>query len=338
LGPRYRRRTWDRLNAEWVWYGANPLVRTLLWPLSLLYAAGWQSYRGIYASGLKRAAEPHPKVVVVGNLTVGGSGKTPVTAAVVGILEDMGFEVTIGASGYGAPAQHGARVAPEGPLHPRDWGDEPALLRSLCPGTPMVVGRDRVAAAHLAYELNSAGVLVMDDGLQHLRLATRVKLVLDDPYPRNPWCLPAGPYREPRANRRFADAILPGEFRVVPDSPSVNWQGATGSLSDARLLTAVARPHRVASTLAELAPDRDASRDLFLADHHPMTSPELLRDVAPGSILVTTEKDWVKLMHHPERDAYIWGVLRYRVRIEPAEEFREWLRRRLELPSSGGAA
>ena len=117
------------MHLEGIWNGRSvlaALARCTLWPLSVLYAFGWRAYRAVYDLGLKTAREPHRPIVCIGNLTVGGSGKTPVAIHVVELLRELGFEVAISCSGYGSPASQEATVAPEGNMSARDWGDEPA--------------------------------------------------------------------------------------------------------------------------------------------------------------------------------------------------------------------
>src|SRR5687768_508249 len=94
-----------------VWYGQSlgaRLARAALTPVSWLYAGGWLAYRSAYDLGLKRPTEPHRAVICVGNLLVGGSGKTPVTLHIAEVLRDMGRQIVISASGYGGPRAEAA--------------------------------------------------------------------------------------------------------------------------------------------------------------------------------------------------------------------------------------
>src|ERR1700684_1214780 len=107
------------MHASELWHsdrtGAR-LARSALVPFSWAYAAGWEMYLALYKSGLKRAREPHQPVVCVGNLQVGGSGKTPVTLKLAKLLRELGHEVTVSSSGYGAPRAERASLAPDGQL------------------------------------------------------------------------------------------------------------------------------------------------------------------------------------------------------------------------------
>jgi tetraacyldisaccharide 4'-kinase len=154
-------------------------------PLAGLYALGWMSYELMYKLGIKRPQQPHSPIVCIGNLRVGGSGKSPVVIHVAQVLQGQGREVVIGCNGYRSPRQEGASLAPAGPLDPREWGDEPAMIREALPDVPLVVGRKRVDAAALVAAHHPGAVLLMDDGFQHLPLRKDVSIVLDPERPVN---------------------------------------------------------------------------------------------------------------------------------------------------------
>ena len=228
------------------------LARLALSPLSLIYAIGWEAYLGVYRLGLKRAKEPHRPVVCVGNLVSGGSGKTPATLHVAQVLADLGHSVVLSASGYGSPGSEAATLIPEGPLDPSEWGDEPALYRELLPAVPIIVGRRRVLAAEICAREFPDAVLLMDDGFQHLPLRKHLSMILDSPEPENRMCLPAGPYREPRWNRRRADLVLPGQFRMEEQSIRIDRRlsgQAVALPSAASFLCALGQPRITCSCL-----------------------------------------------------------------------------------------
>src|SRR5215212_3930294 len=113
-----------------VWHGraaSARLARAALTPVSWLYAAGWQVYLATYRLGIKKAQAPHFPVLCVGNLQVGGTGKSPITLYLVNVLRELGREVVVSSSGYGSPRSESATVAPSGPLEATEWGDEPAM-------------------------------------------------------------------------------------------------------------------------------------------------------------------------------------------------------------------
>ena len=182
------------------WYGASaPLA---LQPFAWLYGAAVAARRGWV-----RAEEVGAPVVIVGNLTVGGTGKTPLVAWLAGELGRRGFTVGLVARGYGGATAHTVRI-----LHERSrWqevGDEPLILQRHT-GCVMAVGHDRVAAAR-ALVARAATVILADDGLQHLSLARHCAIVVADGARGfgNGRLLPAGPLREPPGRLAAADALV----------------------------------------------------------------------------------------------------------------------------------
>lgn len=179
----------------------------LLYPLTLLHRA-WRAFDAWrYAAGL---AQPHRvgvPVVVVGNLYVGGTGKTPLTIEIVRALRARGWSPGIVASGYGAAASEPRQVDARG--RARDFGDEP-LLMAEATGVPVAVGRDRVAAARLLRKLHPhIDLIVTDDGLQHRRLARDVEIaVIHYRGLGNGWLLPAGPLRDPPERLQDVSAVV----------------------------------------------------------------------------------------------------------------------------------
>jgi tetraacyldisaccharide 4'-kinase len=193
----------ERLNR--IWYDAA-FGQSLLMPLSWVYGRVAAARRRAFASGTRMATRVSCPVVVVGNLSVGGTGKTPVVAWLAWQLGTLGRKVGIASRGYGSAGLGGQEVDPAG-----DWrifGDEPVLLRRRT-GVPVVVDADRVAAAQRLIGLG-AEVIVSDDGLQHLRLARDFELVVIDGARGlgNGRLLPAGPLRESAARLETVDAIV----------------------------------------------------------------------------------------------------------------------------------
>ena len=206
------------LQACW-WRRRHAWLAWVLAPLSAVYGllAGGRAFA--YRSGLLRAVRLPVPVVVVGNLVVGGAGKTPATLALVQGLRARGWKPGIVSRGY---AGAGGRARAVGPQHdPRDCGDEPLLL-SRRSGAPVWVGADRVAAAlGLLQAHPEVDVIVADDGLQHLRLVRDAELiVLDERGLGNGWLLPAGPLRQ------RPGALPPEGATVVYNAarPSTAWR------------------------------------------------------------------------------------------------------------------
>ncbi len=201
----------------------HPALVALLGLPSLAYGAAVRLRNRILdrPGAARRAAIP---VISVGNLTVGGTGKTPFVAWLVRRLQLEGRRPAVVTRGYGGRAGKGPLRVSDGSgprLDPRVSGDEPYLLARSLPGAQVIAGSDRLAGA-MAAAAGGADVVVLDDGFQHRRLARDLDLVLLDassPF-GNYWLLPAGPLREPISGLERADAVIltrsrPGETFVV---------------------------------------------------------------------------------------------------------------------------
>ncbi|MGQ9660159.1 MAG: tetraacyldisaccharide 4'-kinase [Thermochromatium sp.] len=196
------------MNPTDIWYGRYPLLTWPLLPLSWLYGAIVRVRRCAYHSGWLTSERLPVPVIVVGNLTVGGTGKTPLVLRLVELLRAQGWTPALITRGYGGRAEHWPQpVTPES--DPARVGDEPILLARRS-GCVVVAGPDRVAAGRLAIELSGCDILVSDDGLQHYRLARNLEIVLIDGLRGfgNGHCLPAGPLREPPTRLNSVDLVL----------------------------------------------------------------------------------------------------------------------------------
>jgi tetraacyldisaccharide 4'-kinase len=189
-----------------LWYGERSRL-SLLQPLAWLFGALVGLRRRAYRAGWARAASAACPVVVVGNLTVGGTGKTPLTLWLARALTSAGLRVGILARGYGSGAGRGPQPVEAGSRW-QEVGDEPLILARRS-GCPTVIGSDRLAAAR-ALALQGVEVIVSDDGLQHLQLARVFEIVVvdGDRGVGNGRLLPAGPLRESAARLRQVDAIV----------------------------------------------------------------------------------------------------------------------------------
>jgi tetraacyldisaccharide 4'-kinase len=191
-----------------VWYERAPFVLFLvLIPLSLLFAAIAALRRCAFRMGLLRVVRVGCPVLIVGNVSVGGTGKTPLVIWIAEHLAALGCRVGIVTRGYGGRGTVWPQyVTPESPAG--EVGDEAVLLA--CRTHAIVVaGPDRVAAAKQAIE-HGANVIVSDDGLQHYRLGRDAEVVVIDAQRGfgNRWLLPAGPLREPISRVRQADIVI----------------------------------------------------------------------------------------------------------------------------------
>jgi tetraacyldisaccharide 4'-kinase len=308
-GPgRLRGRIGDVLQQAWISGGA---LSTALLPLSWAFEAATAVRRSLHANGLSATHSVPARVVVIGNLLVGGAGKTPTVIAVVALLRRHGWTPAIVSRGYGRKHDEVREVATGD--SPDDVGDEPLLLARRT-GVPVVVGRDRVAAAHAVLQAYpTVDVLVSDDGLQHLALARDVEvLVFDERGLGNGRLLPAGPLRERLgAGRGAARLVLynataatapvagfVGRRSLSGVAPLDAWQrgeaptiAALEALRGRPMLAAagLARPGRFFAMLRERGLD---IAELPLPDHHDfrvLPWPPATPDV------VITEKDAVKI-------------------------------------------
>jgi len=194
------------------WFGGHPVPA---WARALagVYAALVALRRGLYRIGLLRRHRAGVPVIVVGNITAGGTGKTPLTIALVERLRAAGFKPGVASRGYGRSGAGQARWV-DAATPPADGGDEPVLIARQT-GTRVRVDRDRVAAAK-ALVAAGCDVVICDDGLQHYRLQRDVEIEVIDGARRygNGRLMPAGPLREPALRAAACD------FRVVnlPDA------------------------------------------------------------------------------------------------------------------------
>jgi len=211
-----------------IWYDRAAPPWWML-PLSLTYGAAAGSRRYLYAKRLRKSIRVSVPVVVVGNLSVGGTGKTPLVCWLVARLTDLGFKPGVVTRGYGGSS--GSVRLIDSFDDPDVVGDESILLARRT-DAPVAIGRDRPAASQL---LVNAGcdVVVSDDGLQHYALARDCEIVVIDGDRRfgNGWLLPAGPLRETPARLAAADAIVVNGGRALLDGALSMRLEAKGALS-----------------------------------------------------------------------------------------------------------
>jgi tetraacyldisaccharide 4'-kinase len=195
-----------------IWY-ERAVPPWWLMPISIAYGAVYGTRRYVYAKRLRRSTRLDRPVIIVGNLSVGGTGKTPLVCWLVARLSEQGLKPGIVTRGYGGSLRTVRLI--ESTDDPGLVGDETVLLARRT-GVPVAAGHDRPAAAQL---LVGAGcdVIVSDDGLQHYALARDCEVIVIDGDRRfgNGWLLPAGPLRETRARLRVANAIVVNGGRAL---------------------------------------------------------------------------------------------------------------------------
>jgi len=326
---------------QWQQPGPTP-ASLLLRPLSWLYrglVAGRRAWFAYWPGAAQRLPVP---VVVVGNLIVGGAGKTPAVIAIVRVLRAQGWTPGVVSRGYGRP-EHGLHLLGPGSTAAAA-GDEPLLIHRRG-GAPVAVDADRVAAARALLEVHpEVDLIVADDGLQHLRLARDVEvIVLDDRGNGNGLCLPAGPLREPVPRRPPARAIVlysagvastpwPGHLgrrRLGGLLPLAAWWHGDPPRPDAwdalrgRPVVAAAGLARPESFFTMLRARGLEVRPCPLADHHDFALPPWPADAAD---VLVTEKDAVKLRPDPAGGARVWVAT---LDFELPDAFADALRQRL---------
>ncbi|MFP5417608.1 MAG: tetraacyldisaccharide 4'-kinase [Gammaproteobacteria bacterium] len=278
-------------------------------------------------------------VIVVGNITVGGSGKTPLVIWLVHWLRDQGYRPGVVSRGYGGSARACVDVQPDSAA---DYvGDEPLLIRTLA-DVPVVIGRDRVAAARTLVALHQVDFIVADDGLQHYRLGRDIELAVVDAASGvgNAWPLPAGPLREPLSRLRTVDAVIQvmrGAAQPSADLPVASWRAdytsglvyrltaphetcALEALPDLPWL-AVAGIGRPQGFFDMLAAKGVAFTPRAFPDHHVYSSQDLPADRP----LLMTEKDAVKCRGFAGPDW--WAV---KLVVAPETGFIDWLGARIK--------
>jgi tetraacyldisaccharide 4'-kinase len=298
-------------------------------------------------------------VISVGNLSVGGSGKTPIVATLTRMLLAWGERPAILSRGYGRRrAAHGVVVVSDGKgvLEPVERsGDEPQMLARGLPGVPVLVCPDRYLAGRLAERHLNCTVLLLDDGFQHLSLGRQADVLVMPASDLDEAVLPSGRLREALDAACSADCLLvPGSdedaarvsaafertpvFRVTHHYERLQPLGSP--LTTGNRVAAVAgigRPQRFFTALREQG--YEVVRELPFPDHHWYSARDLdrIRAAAHDSgadIVVTTEKDAVRLPPQagPQAPGFggaSWAVLPMTAAIEPADRFSAWLRERL---------
>ncbi|MEB2418142.1 tetraacyldisaccharide 4'-kinase [Citrobacter sp. R-1.5.2] len=286
-----------------IWSGESPLWRLLL-PLSWLYGLVSGGIRLCYKLGLKRAWRAPVPVVIVGNLTAGGNGKTPVVIWLVEQLQQRGIRVGVVSRGYGGKAATYPLLL-TADTTTAEAGDEPVLIFQRT-GVPVAVSPVRSDAVKAILAHHDVQIIVTDDGLQHYRLARDVEIVVIDGVRRfgNGWWLPAGPMRERAGRLKSVDATIvnggvarPGEIPMhLEPGLAVNLRTGerrdVAQLPDIVAMAGIGHPPRFFATLE--ACGARPQKCVALADHQSLTYSDVSALVAEGQTLVMTEKDAVK--------------------------------------------
>jgi len=288
--------------ANTIWY-KDFFIAAWLMPFSFLYMDVIRFRRWQYKTGRKAVTKVSVPVVVVGNLTVGGTGKTPLVIYLAKQLQAQGFKPGVISRGYGGEAETWPqRVTAESDVS--KIGDEPVLIvkQAQC---PVAVGPIRVDAANLLIKQAGCDVILSDDGLQHYALARDIEIIVIDGERRfgNNYCLPAGPLREPQERLFEADFIvcnggeaeeneilmqLTGDYAINMQSGEKKALHEFSQLK-CHALAGIGNPQRFFNHLAAY---RITSKNHEFPDHYAYTEAEIRYQTADAILM--TEKDAVK--------------------------------------------
>ena len=342
----------------------GPVVRAAAGLASRLYGLGAGMRRRLYARGWLRMQKLPAPVVSVGNLTVGGTGKTPVVACLARLFQDRGQRVAILSRGYGGQSRGVTCISNGINIYkkPPEVGEEPYWLARTLPGVAVYTGPCRYAAGLAAWQECQPDLFLLDDGFQHFQLHRDLDLVLLDaasPF-GNGYLLPRGPLREPLTALAAAQCLILTRFdpeshqvqlaaihQAFPDKPvltasiiPVSVTAYPGGQANApatlrhRALMAfagLARPEVFTATLEEMEVDLKGYR--VFPDHHAYSPAELDQlGAAARSLgaqgLVTTSKDWARLGERWDGELPLW-VLEVEARLADAAPVLELLDRSL---------
>lgn len=284
------------------WYRKN-FLSYLLWPLSLLWQWTMALRQSLYQRGIFTTTHFPVPIIVVGNLTVGGNGKTPVIIALVELLREMGFKPGVVSRGYGGALKQGAYLVTAA-SNVTLVGDEPLLLarRLNC---PLAIGGKRVEAVNMLLAHHDCDVVLSDDGLQHLAMGRAMELIIIDGQRQfgNGFCLPAGPLRESVKRLHSTKWVIyqsmdpihehyfflqPHCFRAVTQ-PELKQSLQAFAHQTVDVVVAIGYPQRFLEALQALQIKVKAK---IFRDHHVYTEAEL--SAYKDKILLMTEKDAVK--------------------------------------------
>ena len=316
----------DTSNVHWLqyhWHRITPL-HLILFPVSLLFRLLVALRRTLYRNGILPSHKLPVPVIVIGNISVGGTGKTPLTLALAQHLIQRGWHPLIVSRGYGGAAQQPQQV--DANSDALQVGDEPLLMarRNLC---PVWIGKDRAAAAQAALQAHpQCDVVLCDDGLQHYRLQRDMEVAVIDGMRGfgNGFMLPAGPLREPVSRLQAVDAVVVNNGKISTSQYAMRLSGEVfhNLLDPGKTATAahfhtpnnhavagIGHPQRYFEHLQALG---ISFTPHAFPDHHPYIETDLAFTGCDAILL--TEKDAVKCAAFA--DARYW-VLRVNAEIDP---------------------
>lgn len=295
------------------------ILNILLWPLSCLYAGIVTLRRYCYQLGLCKIHRFSKPIIVIGNITVGGTGKTPLTIALAQYLQSQGLRVGLVSRGYGGSANHQPTLVVQD-SDPLQVGDEPLLMVKHT-GCPMVIAAKRPAAIKKLLADFNCDVVLSDDGLQHYAMARDIEIVVINGEQRlgNGWYLPAGPLRESAKRLHHVDWVVSqGQAQGAEQSMAVKLgklyrldaPGEQRDLADfsnqqVHAVAAIGNPDKFFKSL--LAADLLLFKHVF-ADHHYYRAEDL--HFSEDYPIIMTEKDAVKCqqLNLPKQNIWVLPI------------------------------
>lgn len=290
------------MNFSAIWY-KKTTYSYFLWPFSWCYRGIISFRRLLFKLGIKKTTHFPVPVIIVGNITVGGTGKTPLVIGLVNWLKEQGWKPGVVSRGYSG--KDNAIVQPVEPQSdPRKVGDEPVLIAKKT-GCPVFIGRNRVAAVSALLANSDCNIVISDDGLQHLALGRAWEIAVIDGERRfgNGFCLPAGPLREPvtrlcTVNRVVSNGrpesgelsmcLTPGSIYQI-NHPQTFLKPEMVKGKTVHAMAAIGNPQRFFDCLKELGWEFIPH---YFPDHYYFQDHDL--DFGIDSLVMMTEKDAVK--------------------------------------------
>lgn len=293
-----------------IWSG-NTKLYYLLFPFSLLYGCVVLIRRSLYKCGILKSWQAPIPVIVVGNLSVGGNGKTPLVIYLIEQLSARGYRVGVVSRGYGSHSNHYPLIVSE-QISPYLAGDEPYLIYQRT-HTPLAIAPKRVQAVKQLIDHYSLDIIISDDGLQHYALQRKIEIAVIDGQNGfgNGWWLPAGPMRETAKRLKSVDVIvingklhqsiaLPNnipafKMRLQP-AKAINVltgeQCEIKQLKHIQALAGIGYPERFFTMLQSMG--IYIEKQYPFPDHHAFTRQQLIPLADETQVLLMTEKDAVK--------------------------------------------
>lgn len=357
LGNLFERIIWQRHDKKYI-----EVILFPLFLLSLLYRGVVQTRYWLYQRGILESRRLSCKVISVGNISLGGSGKTPTTHYIAKLLKENGFRVGIVSRGYRGKGTGKVNLISRGDnvlLSPRDAGDEPYMLAKGLKGIQVLTSKDRYQGGRYAIEHFNSNVLVLDDGFQHIRLQRDIDILLLDSrtISGNNYLFPRGVLREPLMNLKRADVFLVtraksdeqrelthtirsikkdaeifyGYFQAKHLINPFGEKKGLDCLRGKRVLafSGIANPEHFTTSLKELG--AIVAKELIFPDHHWYSSIDYKRieeNSREVNFALTTEKDMVKIPNSFFSNLKTFA-LEIELRLEKEKEFKDFLLRRV---------